>query len=138
MTYENVISWAEKHIPSNDYDDYDSWYKAVEEKVNTPSLFSNSTFNKMLEDYWLDNYGYFDKRESAFYEPSEQKQISQFTPSQQADNIPPSEKAIIIMPKTGQAPIIPKPVLVFPPNIEQKKKESILDKFRNIFRRKKK
>jgi len=136
MTYENVISWAEKHLPLNEYDTFADWYKAVKDKVNTPALFGSSTFNRMMEDRWLGEFGTFDRIPPEAI--SQQTSISQFPPSPTVDNVGQSEKAIVIMPKTGQAPVIPKPVLVFPPNIEQKKKESILSKFRNIFRRKKK
>ena len=136
MTYENVISWLEKNVPLNNYDNFADWYKASEKKVNTPNLFSNPTFNRMMEDRWLSEFGSFDISGAEITPSSEVTPF--FRPSAPIPQEPKKPEALVILPKTGQAPTIPKPLLVFPANIPQKEKQSLLTRFKNFILRRKK
>ena len=133
MTYENVVSWCEKNIPQEDYDSFSEWYDACYDKVNTPSLFENPDFNRMLEDSWLGNFGTFEPT-SNITEITRDRQQTQIGTVPQEQKKP---EAVVILPKTGSAPIIPKPVLVIPENIPEKKKQSLFDRFKNFVLRRK-
>lgn len=131
MTYENVVSWCENNIPKEDFENFYGWYNECYEQVNTPALFDNPEVFNMLEQSWLNSYGSLEP-----YEPTTQ------IPKRQAtlDNTPTENKkpeAIVILPKTGSAPIIPKPTLVFPANIPKERKENILTRFKNFVLRRK-
>ena len=129
MTYENVVSWCEKNLPQEEYDNFSDWYDACYEKVNTPNLFDNPDFNRMMEDSWLGTFGTFERSKTEIVTSAyvdSQVKLPQELPSEQERQIPTTEKA----------PELPKPQLVFP---EQKQKESRIQKFkqslRGLFRR---
>lgn len=129
MTYENVVSWCEKNKPQEEYDTFSDWYDACYDAVNTPNLFDNADFNRMMEDSWLGNFGTFN-RSTREIQTTQQTTIPTF----EKKELPTEQERQI--PQTGQAPTIPKPQLIFP---EQKKKESRIQRFkqalRGLFRR---
>ena len=133
MTYENVVSWCEKNLPQEDYDNFREWYDACYDKVNTPSLFENPDFNRMMEDSWLGSFGTFEPR-SNVVEVQRERSLESFGKTPE----PKKPEPIIIMPKTGSAPVIPKPTLVFPNTTPEKQKESLFSRFKNFVLRRKK
>lgn len=129
MTYENVVSWCEKNIPQEESDTFAEWYSVCEDAVNTPNLFESADFNKLMEDSWLNSFGTFDRGTKPIQVPT---QTTLPLPKEQ-----PKPEALVILPKTGSAPIIPKPVLVVPENIPEQKKKSLFARFKDFIRGKK-
>ena len=125
MTYENVVSWCERNIPQEEYDSFADWYDACYEKVNTPNLFDNADFNRMMEDSWLGAFGTFERNPIEVSNTPKQTTL----PIQEKKELPKEEERKV--PQTGQAPTIPKPQLVFP---EVQKKESRIQTFKRAFR----
>lgn len=139
MTYEDALQWIIDHVPTENFNTYDKWYNKAYDRIATPRLFEKVEFNKMLEDYWLGQYGRFDLTEDKFSATPEPLE----TPESRARelNIPiPEEKpkpVPVIIPQTGRAPELPRPILVFPKDTPEVKKKSILDRVKGFFRRKK-
>lgn len=124
MTYENVVSWCERNIPQEDYDSFADWYDECYNKVNTPNLFDNPDFNRMMEDSWLSAYGTYERS------PIEVSNTpKQTTLPIEKKELPKEELRQI--PQTGKAPELPKPQLVFP---EVQKKESRIQTFKRALR----
>ena len=126
MTYENVVSWCERNIPQEEYDSFADWYDECYNKVNTPNLFDNPDFNRMMEDSWLGAFGTYE-RNPIEIETSGQTTLPTNIPERK--ELPKEEERKI--PQTGQAPTIPKPQLVFP---EVQKKESRFQTFKRALR----
>lgn len=89
MSYETALQWALDHVPPQDYDSFNDWYRAVENKMNTPNLMSNPVFNRMLENAWRDITG----------TDSEDRVIQRIPSREQSVNIPRSQKEIQTLPK---------------------------------------
>lgn len=135
MTYEDAVQYLIDHVPTEGLDSFSKWYDKCYDKLGGGNIFNNSRFNNMLEDYWLGEYGRFDLEASP--PPRD-------TPESRAINlgaIPPpkdiSPSIPVIIPETGKAPELPRPILIFPEDTTKREKKSILDRIKGFFRRKK-
>ena len=52
MTYDSALDYAIEHIPMNEYDNFDDWYSALEEKFSTPELTDSDTFGHDALEEW--------------------------------------------------------------------------------------
>ena len=57
MTYDSALDYAIEHIPMNEYDNFDDWYDALEEKFSTPELTDSDTFGHDALDEWEKQMG---------------------------------------------------------------------------------
>lgn len=155
MTYENALAWCEKNVPQEDYDNYDDWYSACQDKIATPSLFEKREFNILMENSWLANFGRFDLREQEEIPVSETTEIvmprqtrvsnrtiitEQEAPVKIISRSPITIISIEdirerIVPRTESAPRIT-PILILPKSAPIQQKQNILQKFFSLFRRK--
>jgi len=89
----------------------------------------------MLENYWLGEYGQFDLTEEqqppAYDTPESRAREISGLPPEQPKEIP------VIIPSTGRAPELPRPILVFPTDTPKTEKKGLLDRLKGFFRRKK-
>ena len=112
MSYETALQWALDHLPPQDFDSFNEWYRAVDSKMNTPNLMSNPIFNRMLENAWEDITGTDSEDRVIQRVPSReqpvqiQNQRTFLSPRQQERQ--PEEQRII--PPTGRAPELLRPV----------------------------
>ena len=112
MSYETALQWALDHTPPQDYDSFNDWYRAVENKMNTPNLMSNPIFNRMLENAWRDITGTDSEDRIIQRVPSReqpvqiQNQRTFLSPRQQ----PKAQEEQRIIPPTGRAPELLRPI----------------------------
>jgi len=52
MTYENALGWLTDNLPKDMYDNYDDWYNACRQEIQTPALWDSISFTKAHRDYW--------------------------------------------------------------------------------------
>lgn len=159
MTYEDALDWLERNVNMYDYDNFRDYYEACEENIQTPSLFDKPEFNNMLEDLWLNEFGNLDREDvdiEPSYIPGGQRELDipvGDTRIVNQTNISKHEAPVFIyskspitirklpeeyrqLPSTGEAPRVI-PAIIIPGSIPVKQKVSILQRFRNLFRRKK-
>ena len=112
MSYETALQWALDHAPPQDYDSFNDWYRAVENKMNTPNIMSNPVFNRMLENAWRDITGTDSEDRVIQRVPSReqpvqiQNQRTFLSPRQQ----PQTQEEQRIIPPTGRAPELLRPI----------------------------
>lgn len=68
MTYDSALDYAIEHIPMNEYDNFDDWYDALEEKFSTPELTDSDTFGHDALEEWQSVMG---DRDEPIEEPEE-------------------------------------------------------------------
>lgn len=119
MSYETALQWALDHLPPQDFDSFNDWYRQVSNKMNTPNLMSNPTFNNMLEKAWMEITGTDSEDNPIVIQrtPSKEREIQMpinpriyVAPSKELEK----KQEVIALPQTGRAPEIPRPILVFP------------------------
>ena len=130
MTYADALDWCIKNLPMNEYDNFNEWYKACEEKLATPNLFESAEFNDSMEDAWLDAFGSHDKEpipepESKGIRVVGQKELPKEEVLEKRELPKPEPKP--------QEPDRLQPEIILPPM----KKKGILARIASIFRRKK-
>lgn len=157
MTYENALDYLTRNIPMELYDNYNDWYNACKNEIQTPSLWGSPSFNRMHEQEWLNNFGTLDNPQMKGIETEmpEQQPIEQFE-REEISKRPPSsyrepeqeyyvtrepitiEKVYVeererVIPETGQAPKIT--LREYNMNVPQQRQSLFKRLFRNPFRR---
>lgn len=135
MTYESALDWAEMNLPMAMFDDFDSWFDAIENNFNTPSLTDSPKFQSQARELWERNMGRIIEREQE--EIPERVTVEIDTATNEIESIKPVgvtqpinipiqvDERERIIPETGRAPELPKPVI----------RESLVQKIVGFFRR---
>lgn len=146
MTYTSALEWANNNIPKDDYDTFQDWYAKMTEKFATPELTNSDVFKDLSKDEWVSEIGALDRAD--LEQPVEQEEIP--TPSRieevsigspriitvPKEALNPEKENIVILPKTKQAPITPRPVILLPEEIKElpkPKRQSFFSRLKSIF-----
>lgn len=162
MTYQSALEWCVNNKPLADYSDFADWYNACKDAINTPSLFSNSIYNRMMEETWIDEYGSLEDSEETIetqeveIEPSRVKEVETTVISQPKKNrvidalgnvfVRDKVETIKIRKELEQVgidlpdksfipkvrPVLPPTVIITPPNTTIIQKQAIIDRLKGI------